>query len=419
MKFKKIIATSLVFILSLTVGFSVANQSRKILHADEVKKTTANYNSITSIKLNKASLTISGGKKSVITASVTYGKDTSLSNEPYNWTSKDSGVATVDKTGKIKAVKPGETYIICSSQSGNVKARCKVSVHAPYNTIKSIKLSSSELQLDKKGKRKLTPIISYGKKTQYAAEPLLWSSSNNKIVTVKNGVLKGKKNGTAYISVKSKYTNKSAKCKVIVKNVKYIAITFDDGPGEYTDKLLNALEKNHSKATFFVLGNRANAYKKQLKREAQLGMEIGSHTYSHQNLKTLSKKKIKSEIFKTRDAVKKVTGSAPTLLRPPYGNYNSTVSKNAGVPMIYWSVDTEDWKHRNANYISKYIVSHAGDGEIVLLHDIHPTSVDGFIKALPKLRKKGYELVTVSELYAIKGKNLKKGVMYFGPNRDK
>ena len=148
-------------------------------------------------------------------------------------------------------------------------------------------------------------------------------------------------------------------------------------------------------------------------------MEISSHTYSHQNLKTLSKKKIKSEIFKTRDAVKKVTGNAPTLLRPPYGNYNSTVSKNAGVPMIYWSVDTEDWKHRNANYISKYIVSHAGDGEIVLLHDIHPTSVDGFIKALPKLRKKGYELVTVSELYAIKGKTLKKGVMYFGPNRDK
>lgn len=419
MKFKKIIATSLVFILSLTVGFSVANQSRKILHADEVKKTTANYNSITSIKLNQSSLTIAEGKKTVITASVTYGKDTSLSNEPYNWSSKDSSIATVDKTGKIKAVKSGETYIICSSQSGNAKARCKVSVHAPYNTIKSIKLSSSELQLDKKGKRKLTPIVSYGKKTQYAAEPLLWSSSNNKIVTVKNGVLKGKKNGTAYISVKSKYTNKSAKCKVIVKNVKYIAITFDDGPGEYTDKLLNALEKNHSKATFFVLGNRANAYKKQLKREAQLGMEIGSHTYSHQNLKTLSKKKIKSEIFKTRDAVKKVTGNAPTLLRPPYGNYNSTVSKNAGVPMIYWSVDTEDWKHRNANYISKYIVSHAGDGEIILLHDIHPTSVNGFIKALPKLRKKGYELVTVSELYAIKGKALKKGVMYFGPNRDK
>lgn len=419
MKFKKIIATSLVFILSLTVGFSVANQSRKILHADEVKKTTANYNSITSIKLNQSSLTITEGKKTVITASVTYGKDTSLSNEPYNWSSKDSSIATVDKTGKIKAVKSGETYIICSSQSGNAKARCKVSVHAPYNTIKSIKLSSSELQLDKKGKRKLTPIVSYGKKTQYAAEPLLWSSSNNKIVTVKSGVLKGKKNGTAYISVKSKYTNKSAKCKVIVKNVKYIAITFDDGPGEYTDKLLNALEKNHSKATFFVLGNRANAYKKQLKREAQLGMEIGSHTYSHQNLKTLSKKKIKSEIFKTRDAVKKVTGNAPTLLRPPYGNYNSTVSKNAGVPMIYWSVDTEDWKHRNANYISKYIVSHAGDGEIILLHDIHPTSVNGFIKALPKLRKKGYELVTVSELYAIKGKALKKGVMYFGPNRDK
>ena len=126
MKFKKIIATSLVFILSLTVGFSVANQSRKILYADEVKKTTANYNSITSIKLNQASLTISEGKKSVIIASVTYGKDTSLSNEPYNWTSKDSGVATVDKTGKIKAVKSGETYIICRRKTGSRSSECQI-----------------------------------------------------------------------------------------------------------------------------------------------------------------------------------------------------------------------------------------------------------------------------------------------------
>ena len=83
--------------------------------------------------------------------------------------------------------------------------------------------------------------------------------------------------------------------------------------------------------------------------------------------------------------------------------------------MIYWSVDTEDWKHRNVKYIKNYVINHAGDGQIILLHDIHPTSVNGFITALPELRKKGYELVTVSELYKIKGKTMKNGIMYFGP----
>lgn len=176
------------------------------------------------------------------------------------------------------------------------------------------------------------------------------------------------------------------------------------------------MKKHESKATFFVLGNRANSFKKQLQREYNLGMEIGSHTWSHKNLKILSEKNVKKEISYARNAIKNVTGEYPTLLRPPYGNYNSIVSKNAKAPMIYWSVDTEDWKYRNVKYIKNYVINHAGDGQIILLHDIHPTSVNGFIKALPELRKKGYELVTVSELYKIKGKTLKNGIMYFGPN---
>ena len=84
-------------------------------------------------------------------------------------------------------------------------------------------------------------------------------------------------------------------------------------------------------------------------------MEVGSHTWAHKNLNVISKNDVKSEIFKARDAVKNIIGEFPTLLRPPYGNFNKTVSKNAGVPMIYWSVDTEDWKHKNVKYISKYI----------------------------------------------------------------
>ena len=275
------------------------------------------------------------------------------------------------------------------------------------------------MRLGKKDQRVLTLFVQYGNKTDYSEEPITWSSSNNKIATVtKDGIVKGKSNGTTYITAKSKFSNKTAKCKIIVQKVKYMAFTFDDGPGIYTDKLLDGLSKYHSRATFFILGNRVNTYSEQIKREYSLGMEIGSHAYSHKNLKTLSKSAIASEISKTNAAVKKVIGTTPTLLRPPYGNYNSTVSKKAGVPMIYWSVDTLDWKYKKKKYVYNTILKTAKDGEIILMHDIHETTVDGFVQALPKLRKDGFELVTVSELYQIKGKTLKKGVMYFGPNKD-
>ena len=410
-------------------GFIISICGHRSFHASEAPTASAEpkteaennlqYNPITKITLAQKSISITKGKKTGIKATVTYGKNTDLENEPFEWTSKDKNIVTISKTGILKAEKAGKTYIICSSKTGKVKVRCKITVREPYNKITSIKLKSSHIQLGKNDTRTIKPVINYGKNTKYTNEPISWSSMNNKIATVKNGVVKGKKNGTTYIKVQSKYTNKVAKLKVTVKKTKYIAFTFDDGPGDYTNKLLTALDKYQSKATFFVLGNRVNAYKKQLKREYDLGMEVGSHTYAHKNLKSLNKAAIKSEITKTRDAVKKIIGENPTLLRPPYGNFNTTVSKNAGVPMIYWSVDTEDWKHRNVKYVSKYILDHSHDGEIILLHDIHPTSVDGFIKALPKLKKKGFELVTVSDLYAIKGKKLKNGVMYYGPNRDK
>lgn len=427
-KQKQILIYLLALTLSVCTGFFISKSSHHRLSASEYQTTTTEenkatealkYNFISKITLTQNSISIIKGKKGIVKAKLTYGKNTDLENEPFEWKSKNPDIATVNKDGIITAKKAGKTYMICSGVSGKVKVRCKVTVREPYNKVTSMKLSSSHIQLGKNDTRTLKIDIKYGNQVKYSNEPISWTSTNNKIATVKNGVVKGKKNGTAFIKIKSKYTNKVARCKVTVKKTKYIAFTFDDGPGDYTDKLLNALDKYHSKATFFVLGNRINTYKKQLTHAYQLGMEIGSHTWAHKNLILLKKPEVKSEITKTRDAVKKIIGEEPTVLRPPYGNFNKTVAKNAGVPMIYWSVDTEDWKHKNVKYVSKYILKHAKDSEIILLHDIHPTSVDGFIKALPTLRKKGFELVTVSELYEIKGKALKKGVMYYGPNRDK
>lgn len=406
-------------LLSLIISFIFSLSVSKTTIADDNKDKDNSVNKVTAIRLSESSISITKGKKSSISANVTYANSNTTGRENIIFKSKNTSIATINQKGIIKAVGLGKTYIICTNESGTVKVRCKVVVKEKYNSIKSIHLDKKEIHLNKKDKRTLTATIKYGKKTELTQEPYVWSSSNNKIATVsKNGIVKGKKNGTAYITIKSKYTGVSAKCKIVVQKTKYIAFTFDDGPGEYTDTLLDALEKYNCKATFFVLGARASSYEKQLKRAYDAGMEIGSHTYSHQNLKAISKSKIKQEINKAKKAIKKVTGANPTLLRPPYGNYNKTVSKYAGVPMIYWDVDTLDWKYKKTSYVSKTILKQCGKNDIVLLHDIHKTSVDGFIKALPKLRKKGYELVTVSELYAIHGKKMKNGVMYFGPDND-
>lgn len=150
-----------------------------------------------------------------------------------------------------------------------------------------------------------------------------------------------------------------------------------------------------------------------MKKSYSNGNEIGSHSYDHAQLTKLSEVGIKSEITKTKKVIKDAIGIYPTVLRPPYGSFNDTVSKIVDVPMIYWSVDTLDWKYRNVDYVYREIMKTADDGEIILLHDSHPTTVDGFIKALPKLKKKGYELVTVSELFKLKGKKMKPGTMYY------
>lgn len=414
-------ATMLIMCAAIIFVYEYTPASEEVITQNTSETTSAQqYNPIKTLSLNRTVINITKGKKSALTANTGYDSKNDLKNEPVVWISKDPNIATVTQNGIIKAVNTGKTYIICSSKNGLVKARCKIVVREPYNSIKSIKLDKSQIRLNKGDRRTLSPQITYGRKTLYKSEPIIWKSSNNKIAAVnKNGVVKGKANGTAYVTLKSAYTNKSVKCKVIVKKTKYIAFTFDDGPGIYTDKLLDSLEKYHSQATFFVLGNRVSSFKNELKREHALGMEIGSHTYSHKNLKTISSSSVKSEISKTNSAVSKVIGEKPTVLRPPYGNYNKTVSKTAGVPMIYWTVDTLDWKYKNTKRVCNTILKNAGDSEIVLLHDIHETSVNGFIKALPKLRKKGYELVTVSELYQIKGKQLKKGVMYYSPKNDK
>ncbi len=193
-----------------------------------------------------------------------------------------------------------------------------------------------------------------------------------------------------------------------------IAITFDDGPGLYTEELLAILEENGARATFFLLGKQVKSFPEAVEKMQEIGCEIGNHTYSHARLSELSKKDMKSQIDKTNKAVKDVIGSSTGLVRPPYGDVTSSVRKNVKYPLIMWSLDTEDWKLKDAAKITECVLSQVEDGDIVLLHDIHDFTFEAMKTVIPELIERGYQLVTVSELAEWNDVTLEDGTKYFG-----
>lgn len=127
-----------------------------------------------------------------------------------------------------------------------------------------------------------------------------------------------------------------------------VALTFDDGPySKATIPILDTLKEHNSVATFFVLGNRVANHKDIIKRIVMEGSEIGNHSYNHKQLTTISSKEFKTQIDKTQNAVMEVIGSTPTIMRPTYGSYDDKLRSQATMPMILWSIDTEDWKSRD------------------------------------------------------------------------
>ncbi|MBC2254498.1 polysaccharide deacetylase family protein [Listeria ivanovii] len=195
------------------------------------------------------------------------------------------------------------------------------------------------------------------------------------------------------------------------KSGKKIALTFDDGPSpSVTPKVLATLKRYNAKATFFVLGSRVIANPGLVKQELDAGHQVGSHSWDHPQLTKLSKKEVYDQILKTQKVVFDQTGYFPTTMRPPYGAVNKEVAEEIGIPIIQWSVDTEDWKIRNPKSVTMKVLANASDGAIVLMHDIHPTTGDSLEKTLKLLKKQGYQFVTVNELFSEK---LKIGKQYF------
>ncbi|ALS02453.1 hypothetical protein ATZ33_13975 [Enterococcus silesiacus] len=195
-------------------------------------------------------------------------------------------------------------------------------------------------------------------------------------------------------------------------NKKYISLTFDDGPNpETTPRLLNILKEKNVKATFFMLGQNVVKNEALVKRVADEGHEVASHSYSHPQLTGVDLQRVKDEVQKTDKAIYHAIGKLPTDFRPPYGAVNKDVATIIGKPIIQWSVDSQDWQSHNAQAIIKRIDETAYNDTIVLMHDIHPETVDAVATVIDRLRGEGYEILPSKELLGNKAKPLH---MYYG-----
>ncbi len=275
-----------------------------------------------------------------------------------SFTSSDPKVAAVDASGKITAISKGKAYITAQSLDDGHKAVTIITVN-PKPT---------------------------GNILPKAAVQTLTSSYNIDIKPIG---------------------------RYIDPNKPMVALTYDDGPRpKSTNRILNCLEKYDSAATFFELGYLAKAYPDCIRREVKLGCEVANHSWDHPNLATLSGSGVANQINSTSNTIFNICGVKPRLLRPPYGSYNSTVRNNCGMPIIIWSIDTLDWKYRDASYVTSVIKNQVTDGSVILMHSIYDSTAAATEAIVPWLISRGYQLVTVSELAEARGIKLQNGASY-------
>jgi len=199
---------------------------------------------------------------------------------------------------------------------------------------------------------------------------------------------------------------------------KMVALTFDDGPSnQNTNRILDVLEQNHARATFFVIGKRIADRTEVIARALSLGCEIGSHTWGHSDFTKYPKSALIDSLEKTDEAMVSNFNYHMTLFRPPYASINKDVedvSRDMGYTMILWSGSSHDWSIKDANKVYRNTFQCAADGAIILYHDIYDFTADAIERVVPDLISQGYQLVTISELIAMDEKSVSPGERYGG-----
>ncbi len=194
-----------------------------------------------------------------------------------------------------------------------------------------------------------------------------------------------------------------------------IALTFDDGPSKYTWDIVDVLKNHNARATFFLLGSRVATHQAAIDNVLAYHNEIASHTFAHKNLTKLTESEAVEQVRLVDEALQQQHSYTPALLRLPYGAKNEQVQeilKAEGKPIIGWSVDPYDWKVKNKEKVVNHILNSVQDGDIVLMHDIYGPTAEAVAELVPALQERGYQLVTVSELFQFRGVSPQPGQYY-------
>lgn len=178
-----------------------------------------------------------------------------------------------------------------------------------------------------------------------------------------------------------------------------VALTFDDGPHQTcTPALLNGLKQREVKATFFLMGENIAGKEPLVQRMQAEGHLIGNHGYRHIQMTKEEAEQACADIEQTEKLIQSITGKRPEYLRPPYGDWNEQLECRVNLTTVLWNVDSLDWKFQNTDRIVRRVEKDVKDGDIILMHDIFPTSVEAALRIVDDLQKRGYEFVTVEEL---------------------
>ena len=195
-----------------------------------------------------------------------------------------------------------------------------------------------------------------------------------------------------------------------------IALSFDDGPGVYTDQFLDLLEKYNVRATFCTIGNLVNTQKEALARAVEMGCEVIGHSWDHKNLAKLSADDVKKQLVDTMTVIEAVTGTATPMFRPPYGEVNTTmkdVAAELGLSLVNWNVDPEDWNTKDPDAVYNAVMHQVKNNAIILSHEIYKSTLIAYQRLIPDLLAHGYQIVTVSELLTIRLGELEPGRVYY------
>ncbi len=319
------------------------------------------------------------------------------------WMSSNESVATVDNNGYVTPHNLGSTVITAQTENGE-EDTCTVIV--TDNPVTSISLSETSLTIPDRTAYVLTAEVA-----PLTAQNLdiTWKSSDKKVAVVnKNGKVFAKSPGTCWISATANGgVDVVARCMLTVEPsdapMKYVALTYDDGPCDNTLDILEVLEEYDVQVTFFWLGQLVERYPNYVRKAHSRGHEIGNHSYSHETLTQISLEKAQKQMADADAAIKAAIGIEAPVYRAPGGSVNKKIAQACGKPFIDWTVDTLDWKYRDPEHVWTFIAKNTGNYDIVLMHDIRPTTMEATKKAVPYLLEQGFTLVTMTELLELVG----------------